>query len=494
MKPDERFTILQSVANDHVGETFQTVKKDGQGLAAVKVFHASVLENSAACSAYEDAVRRLHAIGPARAPRPVALHLEKDNGWTATEWVSTDTLAAFARRLDRFEGEVAAGIGCGILDALSEMHSASVVHGALTPHKIWLSQGFLPGGVILGQPAENLLFGGQPALQEGQAAAFVTQEDAAYLAPEQVRDGSADIRSDLYAVGAILYELLTGTPLYEGSAEEILQAHVDTPAPKAAVHSNVSQDISDILEIALNKDPEQRFQTAIAMRRALAHCRKSGDEASEQASAPLGMQRGQNIAELLVINTLTDDDAAEKAAAEAAAAEKAAQEAAAAEAAAAEAAAKKAAEQEAAEKAADEQAAAAAAKEAAEKEAADKAAAEKAAAESSAAEQQPQEKKKQAAAPAAAVAPPASAGEAADAWFALSKDEDAFKRLHGEEEPPPLVEINRRYRRKSAVMIAAIVVLGLVAFAAVVFFGPDATSGDKAESQNTPDFLDEQPS
>lgn len=478
MKPDERFTILQSVAKDPVGETFQTVKKDGQGLAAVKVFDASVLEDSAACSAYEDAVRRLHAIGPARSPRPVALHLDKDNSWVATEWVSTDTLAAFAGRLDHFEAEVAAGIGCGILDALSELHSASVVHGGLTPHKIWLSQGFLPGGVILGQPAENLLFGGKPALDDGRAAAFVNKEDAPYLAPEQVRDGSADIRSDLYAVGAILFELLTGQPIFEGSAEEILQAQLNATTPKAAAHANVSQDISDILEIALNKDPEQRFQTAIAMRRALAHCRKSGDEASEQASAPLGMQRGQNIADLFVANTLKDT-AAEKAAEEAAAqaeAEKAAKEKAAEEA-AAQAEAKKAAEAE----------------KAAEKEKSAKKSKNKKSNAKQSAQEKTDDVEQDRAQPAAATPAPANVTEAADAWFALSKDDEAFKSMHGEEQPLPLVEINRRYRRKSVVMILAIIVLGLAAFAAVVFLGPDATSADKAESQNTPDFMGEQP-
>src|SRR5690625_1508709 len=452
MKPEERFTILQSVATDEVGEVFQTVKKDGQGLAAVKIFVPAALQNDAAAKAYEDAVRKLHAVGAARTPRPILLNLASGNGWLATEWVGTDTLATFARRLDRFDAEVAAGIGCGILDALIELHSASVTHGSLTPDKIWLSQGFLPGGVILGQVSQHLLFGEKPALQNGAPAAYVTEQNAAYIAPETVRDGTVDARSDLYAVGAILYELLTGKPLYSGSVTDVLKAQLESPLPKASDHPDVSQDVFNILEIALDKDPEQRFQAAVAMRRALAHCRKSGDEASEQASAPLGMQRGQNIGELTVINTLADASAADAeaaavaAAAAAAAAEKAAQEAKAAE----------------------------------EKAAADKAAQEaRAAEEKAAAETADQEAK-------------AAVENASVEWFALSKDEEAFQRLHGEETPPPLQEINRRYRRKSYLMIAAIVVLVLGGFLALHFLVPSPTDNDAAESHNTFDALDDQ--
>lgn len=499
MKPEERFTILQSVASDEVGEVFQTVKKDGQGLAAVKVFVPSALQDGAAAKAYEDAVRKIHEVGVARSPRPVALNLAEGNGWLATEWVGTDTLATFARRLDRFDGEVAAGIGCGILDALMEIHGASVAHGSLTPDKIWLSQGFLPGGVILGHVAQHLLFGNQPALQNGVPAAYVTSQNAAYLAPETIRDGISDARSDLYAVGAILYELLTGNPLYEGSVEDVLNAHVNAPVPKASAHPNVSQDISDILEIALDKDPEQRFQAAVAMRRALAHCRKSGDEASEQASAPLGMQPGQNIGELSVVNTLASEGTAEDAvAATAAAAQAAADEAAEASAAAEEATEASAAAEEAAEaKAAAEEAAKA--KAAAEAEAAEEKAEKKSKKKGKSKKNKKAQKSKVAAvesssAAAATAEPldPATVERASVEWFALSKNEEEFRRLHGEETPPPLQEINRRYRRKSYLMIAAIIVLVLGGFLALHFFTTSATDKDAAESHNTLDVYDDQ--
>ena len=460
MKPDEQFTILQSVTSDSVGEVFQTVKKDGQGLAALKKIAPSLPTSAQAAVAYEDAVRKIHAAGPARTPRPIAMHLADEDSWIATEWVGAETLADFAGRLDSFESGVAAGIGCGLLDALHELHEAGVVHGGVTPHKVWLSQGFLPGGVIVGHPAQYLL--------RERAAEEISAQDALYLSPEQVRGEAPDVRSDLYAVGVLLYGLVTGTPLFSGRVEEVLSAHTDTPAPSASEHPNVSQDIADVIAIALHKNPEERFQTALAMRRALAHCRQGGDETSEQASAPLGMQRGQNIGELTVSNVLAqraeEEAAAEKAAAEKAAAEQEAAEKAAAEIAAAQAVAEERAQAELEE-----------AKEAAKEEIAE--------AEEAAVEVQEE----------AVAAVPATSEDASEQWFALSRDAEAFQRLHGEEEPPPLHEINRRYRRKSYVMIAAIVLGMLGLFLAIHFLTPSQTDQDAAESSNAPAIEDVAP-
>src|SRR5699024_6741405 len=86
----------------------------------------------------------------------------------------------------------------------------------------------------------------------------------------------------------------------------------------------------------------------------------------------------------------------------------------------------------------------------------------------------------------AVAAAPVSTDDASEAWFALSRDEDAFKRLHGEETPPPLHEINRRYRRKSYIMIAAIVVAMLGVFLAIHYLAPTPTDQDAAESSNAP--------
>src|SRR5699024_2487188 len=109
-----------------------------------------------------------------------------------------------------------------------EMHEASVVHGGVAPRNVWLSQGFLPGGVIVGHPAQYLLRAPTSALQDGVASENV-ESAAPYLSPEQIQGEAPDVRSDLYAVGVVLYELLTGKALFDGSTADVLNAHVNTP-------------------------------------------------------------------------------------------------------------------------------------------------------------------------------------------------------------------------------------------------------------------------
>src|SRR5699024_6262143 len=104
--------------------------------------------------------------------------------WVATEWVGAETLADFAKRQGKFEPDVAAGIGCGILDALTELHEAGLAHGGLRPSNIHLSQGFLPGGVILAHPGQYHLFGAGSLVERAKNGQEDHVPNAHYLAPE----------------------------------------------------------------------------------------------------------------------------------------------------------------------------------------------------------------------------------------------------------------------------------------------------------------------
>lgn len=454
MKPDERFKILQSIGRDTVGEIFQTVKLQGEGLAAVKVFEEWTVQDADARASYAKAIQNIHAVGPARTPRPLALQVEQDNAWIATEWVGAESLASFVKRQGAFDPDVAIGIACGILDALMELHQAGIPHGNLSLDNIHLSQGFLPGGVILSQPAQNLLWGSQSVLRRANAGDETKIPDVRFMAPEQIGGGPASVQSDLYAVGAILYLLLTGKPLFDGSTPEILRAHLSEPAPKASASvAKLPPDLEDILGLALGKDDTARFQATIAMRRALAHCRKSGDEASEKAAAPLGVQLGQDIQPLITAADTVVTPVSTKAVEP-----------------------KKADDWGAAPKKSDGK----------KKGKKDKGGwGEDTAAQAS--EEAPTQKSEpiQAAAPvveeSANTAPRADvsfADPVAVEWFSQSNDKELMEKRYGDEEPPTVLEINRQFRKISYAIIGAVVLVGIGIFAALVF----ATGSSKKDA------------
>ncbi|HLL74091.1 MAG TPA: serine/threonine-protein kinase, partial [Pyrinomonadaceae bacterium] len=114
-----------------------------------------------------------------------------------------------------------------------------------------------------------------------------------YVSPEQAEGKQVDQRSDIYSLGVILYEMLTGTPPYGGDAEklsrtELLRAHVErTPRQPSELNPAITPELEALITRALAKDPAERFQTSAEFLRAvrLARARDASDVIEEVQTA-----------------------------------------------------------------------------------------------------------------------------------------------------------------------------------------------------------------
>ncbi|GIK38746.1 MAG: hypothetical protein BroJett011_25790 [Chloroflexota bacterium] len=150
-----------------------------------------------------------------------------------------------------------------IARALEYAHARGVIHGDLKPENVLLA-----GDIKISDFGLGRLESGKALLNKvDEPLDLVT---ARYLAPEQVLGHPIDARTDLYALGIILYELFTGQPVFEGSDQEVLEQHRSSrPQPPRELNPRLSRSLEHLILKLLDKDPTRRYATARKVRRIL---------------------------------------------------------------------------------------------------------------------------------------------------------------------------------------------------------------------------------
>src|ERR1700744_4976532 len=108
-----------------------------------------------------------------------------------------------------------------------------------------------------------------------------------YMSPEQVKSEPTDARSDLYSLGVSLYEMVTGHRMFSAtSSYSVMEAHIkEIPRPPIEVRPTLPKLLSDVIMMAVAKDPEERFQTAEAFGTALSQVRSAAASGTEANAA-----------------------------------------------------------------------------------------------------------------------------------------------------------------------------------------------------------------
>ncbi len=156
----------------------------------------------------------------------------------------------------------AIAIAQGVLSALTEAHSLGIVHRDLKPENVYLVQ--LEDGremvkVLDFGIAKTVHDDGGPTLTlKGRAMGTPT-----YMSPEQAKGAELNIRSDIYAVAVLIYEMLCGVPPFQGdNAMDIMLKHVNEPAPPLNVEKLRGTPFDWAVQKGLSKKPDNRFRDA----------------------------------------------------------------------------------------------------------------------------------------------------------------------------------------------------------------------------------------
>ena len=178
------------------------------------------------------------------------------------EYVDGDTLRDVLKKEGPLPPKRAMEIVADICAALDFSHRHGIVHRDIKPANVMLNR----AGAV-----KVMDFGIARAVSDGQATMTATAAvigTAQYLSPEQARGEAVDARSDVYATGCVLYELLCGEPPFTGdSPVAIAYQHVrEAPKPPSETKPGLPREMDAIVLKALNKNPLNRYQTAAEMR------------------------------------------------------------------------------------------------------------------------------------------------------------------------------------------------------------------------------------
>jgi eukaryotic-like serine/threonine-protein kinase len=181
-------------------------------------------------------------------------------------YVGGETLRDRLDQEHRLPAAEAVSIARDVAAALGHAHQNDILHRDLKPENVLLAHGhaFLTDFGI----ARAITRASEGASGDARArpltGAGMSLGTPAYMSPEQARGSrTLDGRSDIYAVGCVLYEMLGGRPPFSGrTADAVIRQHVSTPAPQLATErGDVDAALSDAVARALSTWPEHRFTT-----------------------------------------------------------------------------------------------------------------------------------------------------------------------------------------------------------------------------------------
>lgn len=174
------------------------------------------------------------------------------------EWVDGRLLRQILGEKRKLPPERAVRITLGVLEALSYIHSHGIIHRDLKPENIMVDENdhikLIDFGIAGKEGARRLTF----------AKLSQVMGTPEYISPEQVKGKRGDQRSDLYAMGVMLYEMLTGKAPFQGPNPFAIMNDrlLNNPIPPRELDPSISPQLQEIIYRALERDPKNRYATA----------------------------------------------------------------------------------------------------------------------------------------------------------------------------------------------------------------------------------------
>ncbi len=249
-----RYQIIEELGKGGMGKVYKVLDKEINTKVALKLILPEITEDKKTIERFRNELKTARDISHKNVCRMYDLNKEKGTYYITMEYVSGGDLKTFIRRAAPLSTARALSIGRQICEGLSEAHKIGIVHRDLKPNNIMIDDNgnarIMDFGIARSVKGKSIT---------GSGIMIGTPE---YMSPEQAEGKDVDHRSDIYSLGVILYEMVTGQLPFQGDTPLSIAMKHKGEAPKDPMELNpqIPKDFSRVILKCLEKAKEHRFQ------------------------------------------------------------------------------------------------------------------------------------------------------------------------------------------------------------------------------------------
>ena len=269
-EPENRLTLTREISRSGIATVWEGYDAGLDRKVLVKSIHPQYARESDLRARFEREARAIARLSHTNVVQIYDLRASGDELSIILEFVEGVSLGRLLKEHGALPAEVAVTIASEILAGLEQAHAAGIVHRDLKPDNVLVS---VRGEVKITDFGLASLRDVPTVTQEGMVVGTPS-----YMAPEQATGGDISAATDLFALGLILFEMLTGARLIEGaSLAEAFQSVLKYSGPKLESHrEHVPEAVEPVLRKLLERQPDKRYTAASAARDALIHTQPEG--------------------------------------------------------------------------------------------------------------------------------------------------------------------------------------------------------------------------